>query len=64
MTTVQAAFLRAARTAAQAALAITGTTAFSALDANWGQILSVSGGAALVSLLTSLAFGLPEAEKG
>lgn len=63
MTTfVKAAINRAIRTAAQAALGVIAADTFDVLAADWQAIASVSAGAALVSLLTSVATGLPEAE--
>lgn len=53
--------VRATRTAAQAALAVLGTDAVTALDADLLQVASVSGMAAALSLLQAVAFGLPEA---
>ena len=57
------ALTRAVKTAAQTAVALIGTGAvgFTALD--WVKIASVSGVAAVVSLLTSVA-GLPEVAGG
>ena len=51
--------IRAARTAAQAVLILTGTDAVNILTLDWQQILGVAGGMAMVSLLMSVA-GLPE----
>lgn len=62
MTFIQALLIRAARTAAQTAVALLGTGAFDVVDVDWQQIAGVSAGAALVSVLTSIATGLPEAE--
>lgn len=62
MTLIQAALIRAGRTAAQAALAALGTNAVNVLDADWQQVAALSAGAAVVSLLTSIAFPPPEAE--
>ncbi len=59
---IRAAAIRAARTAAQTAVALLGTGALNIVDIDWQQILGVSAGAALVSALTSIATGLPEAE--
>lgn len=55
----RAAGIRALRTFAQAAIAMIGTTAlFDQVD--WLKVLSASALAAVLSLLTSLATGLPE----
>ena len=60
MSLIEAALIRAARTAAQAALAALGTNAVNVLDADWQQVAALSAGAAVVSLLTSVAFPPPE----
>ena len=58
-----AAAIRAARTFAQAAIGmITVGSAFS--DVNWLMVLSVSGVSAVLSILTSIATGLPEVKAG
>ena len=58
-----AASIRAARTFAQAAIGmITVGSAFS--DVNWLMVLSVSGVSAVLSILTSIATGLPEVKAG
>lgn len=54
--------VRAVRTAAQTAVALLGAGAVDVLAVDWQSIASVSAGAAIVSVLTSLATGLPEAE--
>ena len=51
--------IRAARTAAQAILILTGTDAVNILTLDWPQILGVAAGMAMTSLLMSIA-GLPE----
>ena len=57
-----AAAIRAARTFAQAAIGmITVGSAFH--DVNWIQVLSVSGVSAVLSILTSIATGLPEVKQ-
>lgn len=57
-----AAAIRAARTFAQAALGmITVGSAFHEVD--WLLVLSVSGVSAILSVLTSIATGLPEVKK-
>lgn len=55
--------MRALKTAAQTAVALIGTGAVGFTDLDWVRIASVSGVAALVSLLTSLA-GIPEVSDG
>lgn len=55
----KAAGIRAIKTAAQTAVALIGTGAVGFTDLDWLHIASVSGVAAVLSLLTSLA-GLPE----
>lgn len=56
---VKAALIRAIKTFAQTMVALIGTGAVGFTDLDWLKILSVSGVAALLSLLTSVA-GLPE----
>ena len=51
----KAALERSIKTAAQAAIALIGTGAVGFTDLDWLQIASVSGVAAVVSILTSLA---------
>lgn len=60
----KAALIRAARTFAQAALAFLSTAAASRVEEiNWVAVLSSAALAAILSLLTSIATGLPEADK-
>ena len=54
--------IRALRTVAQAAVATIGTTALIE-DVNWLVVLSASALAGILSILTSIATGLPEVEK-
>ena len=56
-----AAGIRALRTLAQTAVATIGTTAL-IQDVNWPVVASASVLAAILSILTSLATGLPEVE--
>lgn len=56
-----AATIRAIKTAAQTAVALIGTNAIGMSDVNWTGIVSGAVLAAIVSVLTSVATGLPEA---
>lgn len=58
-----AAGIRAIKTAAQTAASLIGTGAVGFTDLDWIQIASVSGVAAVLSLLTSVA-GIPEVAGG
>lgn len=57
-----AAGIRAVRTLAQTAVATIGTTALIE-DVNWSVVISASVLSAILSILTSLATGLPEVEE-
>ena len=57
----EAAATRAARTFAQAVLGAVGTGAIGVAQVDWLGALSIGATAAIVSLLTSVATGLPEA---
>ena len=59
-TFLKAMLVRALRTFAQTAVATVGTTAL-LHEVDWLTVLSASALAALLSMLTSLATGLPEA---
>lgn len=56
---IRAAAVRAAKTAAQAILVLTGSDMVNILTLDWVQIAGVAAGMAFVSLLMSIA-GLPE----
>lgn len=57
----KAAGIRAIRTIAQAAIATIGSAAILS-DVDWKIVISASALAGILSLLTSIATGLPEAE--
>lgn len=58
---VKAAGIRAARTVAQSALATIGTSAVLG-EVNWIMVGSAAALAGIISILTSVVTGLPEAE--
>lgn len=60
---LKAAGIRALRTVAQTAVAMIGTSAILS-DVNWGIVISASVLAGILSILTSVATGLPEVDKG
>ena len=59
---IKAAAIRAIRTVAQTAVATIGTTAVME-EVNWIAVVSASLLAGILSILTSVATGLPEVEK-
>lgn len=56
----RAALIRAIRTMAQTAIATIGTSAMILTDVNWLHVVSAAALSAVLSLLTSIATGLPE----
>ena len=58
----RATLIRAARTAAQSVIALIGTTAVVLSDVDWLVVLSGAGLAAVLSVVTSVATGLPEVD--
>jgi len=54
--------IRALRTVAQTAVATIGTSAV-LTDVNWGLVISASVLSGILSVLTSIATGLPEVEE-
>lgn len=58
----KAALIRALRTLCQCAIATIGTAALLS-QVNWVEVVSASALAALLSILNSIATGLPEAEE-
>lgn len=58
---IKAAAIRAAKTIAQTAIAAIGTTAL-ITEVNWAVVLSTSALAGVLSVLTSIVLGLPEAD--
>lgn len=59
---LKAAGIRALRTVAQTAVAVIGTSALLS-EVNWAAVASASVLAGILSILTSVATGLPEAPK-
>ncbi len=60
---IKAASIRALRTVAQTAVATIGTSALIS-EVNWTAVISASVLAGILSILTSVATGLPEAPRG
>lgn len=60
---IKAASIRAVRTIAQTAAAMIGTSLVMS-DVNWASVASASILAGILSILTSVATGLPEAPRG
>lgn len=59
---IKAASIRALRTVAQTAVATIGTSALLS-EVNWVAVISASALAGILSILTSVATGLPEAPR-
>lgn len=57
---MRAAIIRAVRTMAQTAVALIGTNAVGVTEVNWVGVASGAALAGVVSVLTSIATGLPE----
>ena len=60
LTFAQASAVRAVRTFAQTAVSLVGTNTMGITQIDWVGVLSGAGLAAVLSLLTSVATGLPE----
>ena len=60
---IKCAVIRAVKTIAQTAVALLGTGAVGILDVDWVAVVSASALAGVVSILTSIATGLPECGK-
>ena len=60
-TFIRAAIIRAMRTVAQTAIATIGTSAVLS-EVNWSVVVSASVLAGILSILTSIATGLPEVD--
>lgn len=57
---IKAALVRCLRTVCQTAVALIGTNAVGITEVNWMGVLSGAALAGVVSILTSIATGLPE----
>lgn len=60
---IKAASIRAIRTMAQTAVALIGTNVIGVTEVNWMGVASGAALAGIVSILTSVATGLPEVEE-
>ena len=59
---LRAALIRCVKTGAQTLASLIGTGAVGILSLDWAQMLSVTATAMVLSLLTSVATGLPEVD--
>lgn len=59
----KAAGIRAVKTMAQTAVALIGTNAVGVTEVNWFGVASGAALSGVLSILTSIGFGLPEAQK-
>lgn len=59
---IKCALIRAIRTISQSAIAIIGTSKFLS-EIDWKMVISASAVAGILSILTSIATGLPEVEE-
>lgn len=59
----KAAAIRAIRTCAQTAVAIIGTNAIGVTEVDWVAVVSGAALSGVVSILTSIATGLPEVDE-
>lgn len=60
---IKAALIRAVYTVAETAVGVIGASTVMS-EVNWGMVASASALAGIVSLLKSIAIGMPEAPKG
>lgn len=59
---IRASLIRCLRTICQTAVAMISTSAVTLSDVSWGMVLSASILAGILSILTSIATGLPEVD--
>ena len=60
----KSALIRALRTFCQSLVTLIGTDYVNIIDIDWLTILGISATTALMSILTSIATGLPESDEG